>query len=288
MAAESGRFRVKALPFASGLGFVEGPVWDDDAQTLSVVSIDHGCVYVLDRKGAAIGRIEVGGGPNGLVRSSDGLLVAQNGGIFGASGATRPGVQRIAGGRLDYVLDEGFFAPNDLAFGPDGRLYLTDPASERAVLEKVEGRLLACDLSTGQCEVIADGRLFPNGLAFEADGEHLLLAQTYSRLVERFACRGGRWVSEGCFCRLASGRPDGMALDAEGNLWVCTPSTGGVEIFSRSGDLLHRIEFGAGTMTTNLCFGGTDRQDVFVTAAGIGAVLRFKSDVPGLPLLRGY
>lgn len=285
MIAESERFRMKADPFASDLGFIEGPVWDDDAQTLSVASIDRGCVYVLDRKGSVIECIKVGGGPNGLVRSGDGLLVAQNGGIFGASGPARPGVQRIAGGQAEYVLDEGFLAPNDLAFGPDGRLYLTDPASERAVLEKLEGRLLACDLSAGKCEVIADGRLCPNGLAFEADSEHLLLAQTFARMVERFAWRDSKWVSEGCFCRLSNGRPDGMALDAEGNLWVCTPGTGGLEIFSSRGDLLHRIEFGAGTMTTNLCFGGPDHKDVFVTAAGLGTVLTFKSDVPGLALL---
>lgn len=275
-----------ATAFATELGFIEGPVWDDDAQTLSVVSIDRGCVYVLDLQGRLIERIDVGGGPNGLVRSHEGLLVAQNGGIFGASGLARPGVQRLAGGKVDYAFDKGFFAPNDLAFGPDGRLYVTDPATDRAVLERFEGRLLACDLSTGHCEVIADGRLCPNGLAFEADGMHLLLAQTFARLVERFVLRGHIWESQGTFCRTVNGRPDGMALDAGGNLWVCTPGTGGVEVFSTRGDLIRRIEFAAGSMTTNVCFGGPDHRDVFITAAGIGTVLTLRSDVPGLTLLR--
>jgi gluconolactonase len=285
MAAQGERFMKNATPFATTLGFIEGPVWDDDAQTLSVVSIDHGCIYILDRHGAKLEQIKVGGGPNGLVRAKGGLLVAQNGGIFGGSGPVQPGVQRIVNGHVDYVIDRGFFAPNDLAFGPDGRLYVTDPATDRAVLEQIEGRLLACDFATGECEVIADGRSCPNGLAFEADGQHLLLAQTFARIVERFSRSADGWASEGTFCRLVNGRPDGMALDIEGNLWVCTPGTGGIEIFSKSGEPLRRIELGAGTMTTNICFGGADLCDVFVTAAGIGTVLTFRSDAAGLPLL---
>jgi gluconolactonase len=190
----------------------------------------------------------------------------------------------MANGRVDYVFSTGFLAPNDLAFGPDGLLYVTDPATDRALTEPVEGRLLACNLETGECEVVVDGRLFPNGLAFEADGEHLLLAQTYSRIIERLGHDSAGWVSEGIFCNLTNGRPDGMALDEEGNLWVCTPGTGGVEIFDRRGLFVQRIELGAGTMTTNICFGGEKRCEVFITAAGIGTVLKLQTDIPGLPL----
>jgi gluconolactonase len=286
MTQAQSRFESDAVPFASGLGFIEGPVWDDSAQTLSVVSINHGCVYVMDRNGSKVQTVEVGGGPNGLVLSRSGLLIAQNGGIFGASGAAQAGVQRIVDGRVDYVLGKGFLAPNDLAFGPDGRLYVTDPATDRALVEPTEGRLLACDLKTGECEVIVDGRLFPNGLAFEADGQHLLLAHTYPRVIERLHCSASGWVSEGIFCTLTNGRPDGMAIDEEGNVWICTPGTGGIEIFDRRGIFLQRIELGAGTMTTNICFGGRERCDVFITAAGIGTVLTLKTDVPGLLLLK--
>jgi gluconolactonase len=280
------RFEGNAVSFASGLGFIEGPVWDESAQTLSVASINHGCVYVMDREGSKIQTVEVGGGPNGLVLSRSGLLIAQNGGIFGASGPAQPGVQRIVDGRADYVLGTGFLAPNDLAFGPDGRLYVTDPATDRALTEPTEGRLLACDLKTGECEVIVDKRLFPNGLAFEADGQHLLLAQTYTRVIERLHRSSAGWVSDGIFCNLVNGRPDGMAIDEEGKLWVCTPGTGGVEIFDRRGVFVQRIELGTGTMTTNICFGGDERCDVFITAAGIGTVLTLKTDVPGLLLLK--
>jgi gluconolactonase len=280
------RFSDDATVFSTGLGFIEGPVWDEAAQTLSVASISHGRVYVLDSSGSKVQSVDVGGGPNGLVLSNSGLLIAQNGGIFGGSGPANPGVQRIADSRVDYLFDTGFFAPNDLAFGPDGRLFVSDPATDRALTEPVVGRLLACDLETGDCKVIVDGRLFPNGLAFEADGKHLLLAQTYSRVIERL-CQGTYgWISEGVFCNLVNGRPDGMAIDEEGNVWVCTPGTGGVEIFDRRGLFLQRIELGAGTMTTNICFGGEKRCEVFITAGGTGTVLKLLTDIPGLPLRR--
>ncbi|WP_084688107.1 SMP-30/gluconolactonase/LRE family protein [Paraburkholderia oxyphila] len=284
MSAPESQLPDEAVRFATGLGFIEGPVWDHRARTLSVVSINHGCVYTLDAAGNRVEAVSVGGGPNGLVLSSSGLLIAQNGGIFGGSGVARPGVQRIQNGRVDYVLDQGFLAPNDLAFGPDGRLYVTDPATDRALTEPTEGRLLACNLRTGECETVVDGRLFPNGLAFEADGEHLLLAQTYPRLIERLHLTGGGWTSEGVFCHLTNGRPDGMAIDEEGNVWICTPGTGGVEIFDRRGQLSRRIDLGSGTMTTNICFGGDDRRDVFITAAGIGTVIKLRSGAPGLRL----
>ncbi|WP_264078544.1 hypothetical protein, partial [Mycobacterium szulgai] len=44
-----------------------------------------------------------------------------------ASGPAPAGVQIVTGGCVDY-LSTGMDAPNDLAFGPDGRLWVTDRA----------------------------------------------------------------------------------------------------------------------------------------------------------------
>ena len=80
---------------AEGLGFTEGPVWLDD-QRIALTSISHGCVYIVDLLGGPIERIDTGGGPNGLACSPDGTLyVAQNGGVWGASGPAEPGVQAV-------------------------------------------------------------------------------------------------------------------------------------------------------------------------------------------------
>lgn len=272
---------------AEDLGFIEGPVWDPAERRLSLVSIDRGRIFHFGANGDALGETPTGGGPNGMVLGPAGLLVAQNGGIFGASGPAVPGVQRASGEPGDYLFAEGFAAPNDLAFGPDGYLYVTDPASDKAILEPVPGSVHRCDPKTGERVSVIEGRHCPNGLAFTADGRHLLLALTQPRQVERFALAGGELRSEGIFCDLTNGRPDGLALDEAGRLWICTPGTGGIEIFDSDGRFQRRIEIGAGSMTTNLCFGGDDRRDLFVTAAGWGKLLRCRVDSPGLPLREG-
>lgn len=270
--------------FASGLGFIEGPAWSRAAGTLSLVSISLGCVWTLDAAGQIIGRIDTGGGPNGLVLDGDCKFVAQNGGIFGASGTAPAGVQRIADNFVELVPASGFVAPNDLCFGPDGRLWVSDPETDRAVLEPFEGRVLAMEPTTGATEIAVEKRLFPNGLAFDAGGTAMYLALTYPRQIERFRFADGKLSSEGILCELTGGRPDGMALDEEGNLWICTPGSGGLEVFSAAGNFLERIEFGTGTMTTNCCFGGPDMNTLFVTAAGRGEVLRLQTGTRGLPL----
>jgi gluconolactonase len=112
----------------------------------------------------------------------------------------------------------------------------------------------------------------------------MYLAQTYPRVIEKFRFETGKLISEGILCTLAKGRPDGIAVDREGNLWVCTPGTAGLEVFTPDGQPLQRIEFGEGAMTTNCCFGGPAMTDFFVTAAGRGSVLRLDAGVRGLPL----
>jgi gluconolactonase len=154
---------------AEGLGFTEGPVWLDDHR-IALTSISHGCVYIVDPSGGASERIETGGGPNGLARGANGtLFVAQNGGAFGASGPAQPGVQVITGGRVEYLVT-GLGAPNDLIFGPDGRLWVTDTRCEIDPMtpgDGLPGQVWAVDVSTGHTElIVASGPVFINGLGF--------------------------------------------------------------------------------------------------------------------------
>jgi gluconolactonase len=274
---------MRAEVVGEDLGFIEGPACGPDGD-LFLVSISRGCVYRLDGTGRIEAKYHTGGGPNGLAVSQEALFIAQNGGIFGGVGHALAGIQRIVGGETSYLTTQSCRAPNDLCFGPDGLLYVSDPTTDRALHEPVEGHVLACDPKSGHTEIVIQQRLFPNGLAFDSTGRFFYLAQTYPRTIERFSWTAGRLESDGIFCHLANGRPDGMCLDSEGNLWVCTPGTGGIEIFSSDGKPVRRIELGAGSMTTNCCFGGADRKDLFVTAAGSGQLLKLTTQVTGLTL----
>jgi len=113
----------------TGVGLCEGPVWTQDGR-LVVTSEDHGCLYEIGPGGPRL-LAETGGGANGIAEDSDGALyVAQNGGQIGSDhllrGPAEPGIQRVYGNEVSY-LARGLEAPNDICFGPDGRLYFTDP-----------------------------------------------------------------------------------------------------------------------------------------------------------------
>ena len=111
--------------FSADIGFTEGPVLCRDG-SVAAVAIDRGQV-TRTRDGTATVLAETGGGPNGLVEGETGFYVAQNGGIWPATMKGAPGVQFISASGEVSLLAGDMVAPNDLAFGPDGFLYVTDP-----------------------------------------------------------------------------------------------------------------------------------------------------------------
>ena len=63
-----------------------------------------------------------------------------------------------------------------------------------------------------------------------------------------------------------SGAPDGMCVDAAGNLWVAFWGGGCVRSFSPSGELLAQVDVPA-TLVTNCAFGGPDLSTLYITCA---------------------
>jgi sugar lactone lactonase YvrE len=65
------------------------------------------------------------------------------------------------------------------------------------------------------------------------------------------------------------GYPDGMTIDAEGNLWVCLWSGACVACFDpETGELLRKISIPA-LNVTSCAFGGKDLKTLFITTASI-------------------
>jgi gluconolactonase len=276
--------RVTIDVIAEDLGFVEGPVVLPDGR-IAVTSISHGCVYVVDPVGAPTQRIETGGGPNGLTVDSDGVLyVAQNGGIFGASGPAEPGVQVIRDGRVEY-LATGLDAPNDLVFGRDGRLWVTDTRAEIdffAPDESKRGWVWSVDPASGEGHlVLDDGPVFINGLGFTPDAGELVVtttcgAQLWSYPVDALDAEAGRILHA-----FDGGWPDGMAVTPDGAVWVAL--TGGHRldlIDSGTGERLDSVDLPEGSLPTNVCLGRTPGE-LFVTASFHQALLSVRLDRSG-------
>ncbi len=263
---------------ATGVGFSEGPVWTQDGR-LVFVSIDHGIIYQA-HDGLAAMVATPGGGCNGLTEGADGgLYVAQSG--VGSESPAQPGIQVVRGGAVEY-LARGLDAPNDLCFGPDGRLYFTDP---RGALrgDIPPGRVYAL-AEGGEPELLLEGPAFANGIAFGPDEHELYVAETLRARVLRYRVEGGRLSGPEVFCSTEPGFPDGMCFDAEGRLYVASTIGRGVLVFDAAGVRLQSLPCGDSSLPTNCCFGGAHGTTLFVTDSWGARVLAFEVGVPGLPL----
>ena len=273
---------------ADGLGFTEGPVWLPDDR-VALTSISHGCVYIVDPRDGALERIDTGGGPNGLACSADGTLyVAQNGGAWGASGTAEPGVQVISGSHVDYLV-EGLGAPNDLTFGPDGRLWITDTRAQFDISTPdagLPGHVYATDVDSGDTRVVIDdGPVFINGLGFDRDGSRLLVTATLSsQLLSYVISPDGAVGAPEIVHTFDDGWPDGMTVSANGDYWVALTAADRIDVVDTWGRRVGEIGLPAGSLPTNVCIGGRRYDELFVTAAQSESLLRilFDGDVPPL------
>jgi gluconolactonase len=267
---------------AEQLVFPEGPVWHGDQ--LYFVEIGAGRVSRFT-PGRGVERFaQTGGGPNGATLARDGsLYVTQNGGMARESRAT-PSIQRISShGDVSIVTREvggvALEGPNDLAFGPDGRLYFTDPrGSSDPAKNNNPGRLFVWDVAQQRGELLFElGPVFPNGIAFDREGT-LLWTESFSRRV--MARRDS--TSEVVIELPERHFPDGFCIGADGTLYVASTYAHCVTVIER-GRVVERLMCGDG-MPTNCCFAG---DDLYVTESRRGTLWRFALGKPGLALHAG-
>ena len=181
----------------------------------------------------------MGGSPWGAVLGTDGAVYVTQGGNVPGSGDTSAisGIQRVTrDGKVELLRSEvaghKLYGPNDLAFGPDGRLYFTDSGSEGDYRFDVRspGRLFVIDGHGGGEMLFELPNVYPNGIAFDAQ-RRLYWTESMAHRVRRL--EGGKPVT---FSQLSDGHvPDGMAFAADGRLFVCTTISGGVTVLSPVG-----------------------------------------------------
>jgi gluconolactonase len=267
---------------AVGHGFTEGPVVLPGGSVLFTSM--KGAIHSLS-EGAVRAVAETGNGPTGLALGSDGqVYVAACAGLWGAPAEAPAGIHKLHDDHTHALVTDGLTAPNDLAFGPDGRLYITDPIDEAGLSEPVPGRLFAYDLEQERLELLHEGGHFTNGLAFDPAGKSLYVSETFDGRIVRYP-----WSSNGLgepvvHCETVDGTPDGMALDVDGNIWQAVNGSDSIQVFDPSGKLVRRLPTGEGSYPSNCCFGGPDRSTLFVTTAKSGGIASFDVGVQGLAL----
>jgi len=162
--------------------------------------------------------------------------------------------------------------PNDVWCHPEGALYFTDPFYQRPWwthnrMPQTGQHVYRVAPDRKTITRVADTLKQPNGIVGTPDGRTLYVADIGDKKTYRFTIQAdGSLTDRTLFCELGS---DGMTLDAEGNLYL----TGrGVTVFDKTGKQIENLPVPEG-WTANVCFGGADRQTLFITASkGLYAV----------------
>jgi gluconolactonase len=277
---------------ADGIAFPEGLAWSPEERCLLCTSVQEGAVYriwVEEHRKEKLA--DVGGGANNLALArGGGAVVCQNGGVdAGPPMASRypdmpplppvrkakPGLMYVEpDGTASYVVDEGVNAPNDIAVTADGELLFTDPGNP-FLSPRAAPRLMRYSSDRG-LSVFAEDFAYCNGIFIEPNS---VLVTDHGGVL-RFAPDGSReWVIE-----YDDGNVDGLAVDADGRLYVARQARGGVDVVEQ-GAVVEFLELPGEAMTTNACFGGPEGSWLFVTDARNGSVHLFSGlPAPGLPV----
>ena len=266
----------------------EGVLWD----------AARGLVWFVDIKGRRIHRCDPEGGGR---RSWDApgqvsfIVPAQDGAM----------VCSLEDGLYLFIEETGAIAPllgveaglpgnrfNDGHVDAQGRLWFgsMDDAEEQrtGVLYRFDG---------AQVAAMDDGYVITNGPALSPDGRTLYHTDTLSRRIYAFdVLEDGALERKRIFAELqGAGYPDGMAVDAEGCLWVATFGGWRIVRYDPQGARLGEVRFPCANIT-KLAFGGEDLRTMYVTSArkGLsqeelraqplaGSLFTFRADTPGLP-----
>ncbi|WP_034303569.1 SMP-30/gluconolactonase/LRE family protein [Herbaspirillum sp. RV1423] len=279
---------VPACVWPVGAELGESPVWHAREQAL----------YFVDIKGRAIHRCAADGSrrqtwsaprqPGFILPRDDGDFVC---GLQGGLHRFRPAdgsftlmckvEEALPGNRINdgFVDPHGrlwFGTMNDAETHPSGALYRWAQAGEALPQDR--------------------GYVITNGPAMSPDGRTLYHTDTLQRTVYAFDVdAAGELSRKRPFVNIVgTGYPDGMAVDAEGFVWIALFGGGRIERFSPSGELAATVSFPCANITKPV-FGGEDLRTVHVTTAwkGLspeertrqplaGGIFSFRTDTPGL------
>jgi len=279
----------KIDPIAGGFGFTEGPVWNSEQQNLLFSDIHGDVLYAWSEEGCDMFR-RPSGQANGNTYDRQGRLITCEHKNRRISRTTEDGtVETLA----DNYEGKRLNSPNDVVCSSAGDIYFTDPPYG---LIQTDGSIKNGELDffgvyrlsprDGSLTLLIDDFIRPNGLLLARDESQLFIADTELLHIRVFDISADGTLQNGrIFAELKyenmEGRPDGMKMDTEGNLYVAGGLVGSVWVFDPTGKLIGLIEFPEGP--ANLAWGGEDWRTLFVTART--SVYRLPMNAAGVPVI---
>jgi len=258
-------------------GLLEGPTWTGEGVAFSDVML--GGVWLIEEDLAVRQLLERRRGIGGIAALESGALAV--------SGRD---ISLLADGELTTLYEDpssrGF---NDITADHDGNLLAGVLRYEPLKGEHpVPGDLIRIS-PDGSAEVLAEDILWPNGIVSRPGGS--VLISDYARGHVKLVRPGGHTE---VFAELPEGSPDGLALDADGGLWVAGGPAGNITRFEADGTVDRVIDVPA-RFVSSLCFSGPWLEEIHITTADNlvepelgGTVMVTRTGTPGAAVPRAF
>ena len=273
-------------PVAAELG--EGALWHAPTDSVYFVDIKGRRVHRCAADGTQRQSWDAPGAPGFIVPTeAGGFVCGLDDGLYSFAERTGEFSQLMA---VESTLPGNRF--NDGYVDRNGCLWFGSMDNGET---EATGSLYRVDRS-GQLSTADSGYIITNGPAVSPDGATLYHTDTLAKIVYAFdVLADGTVANRRQFVAFeGAGHPDGMAVDADGNVWIALFGGARIDRFSAAGELIGSVPFPVSNIT-KLAFGGDDLRTVFVTTAwkGLspqqraheplaGALFVFQSDTPGL------
>lgn len=291
--------RVEKL--TSGVNWAEGPVWVRSGGFLLFSDPPENTMHRWTQRGGSSVFLK----PSGYAGTDTAIF--REAGSNGLIPGDRPGTILMADSgdraiaRLDLATKTKTFlatnykgkklnSPNDLVLARDGSIWFTDPPYGLKDLDKSPAKQLAFNgvyrlMPNGEVRLIDGSLTFPNGIGLSPDQRTLYISVSDPAKAMIYAYRldfAGNVISRRVFADMTplvkqglSGLPDGMKIDARGNLFASGP--GGIHVLSPKGVELGLIK---GEKTIANCAFGEDGRTLFLASSD--SVLRVRTKTKGL------
>jgi len=246
----------KLEKLASGFGWAEGPAVNSEG-TLFFTDVRGNKIYTWTPDSGLSTFLENSGGADGLFFDRDGNLLSAAGNIRGLISIDPLGKITVLADTYD---NKKFNFPNDLWVDPKGGVYFSDHRYSPLENPEMDGDHVYY-LTPDRTKVIRviDDMVYPNGVLGTPDGKLLYVLDCGPEETYVYTINVDGTLSNKKF--FAPEGIDGITMDTEGNVYLTTEA---VAVYDSKGNKIDEIEIPE--HPSNVCFGGEDKQTLFITA----------------------